>query len=66
VYRKAGNEIIELTPEVQYETKNVAMKWAAAQAAKNAWFKQVFEHQLAFEKMWTGADRYRKVKVKEG
>lgn len=66
VFKKAGNEVIELSPEVQYETKKVALKWAQDQAGKNKWFKQVLDHQLAFEKLWTGADRYRKVKVQEG
>lgn len=66
VFKAAGNEIIELAPEVQYETKKVALKWAEDQAGKNKWFKQVLESQLAFEKMWSGADRYRKVKVQEG
>ncbi len=63
VYKQAGNEIIELAPEVQYETKKVGLKWAEDQAAKNKWFKQTLDSQLAFEKMWAGADRYRKVKV---
>jgi TRAP-type mannitol/chloroaromatic compound transport system substrate-binding protein len=63
VYKAAGNEIIELAPEVQYETKKVGLKWAEDQAAKNKWFKQTLDSQLAFEKMWAGADRYRKVKV---
>lgn len=63
VYLKAGNELIELAPEVQYETKKVALAWAQGQAGKNAWFKRVLEHQLAFEKQWKGADRWRKVMV---
>ena len=63
VYKQAGNEMIELAPEVQYETKKVGHKWAEDQAAKDKWFKQTLDSQLAFEKMWAGADRYRKVKV---
>jgi TRAP-type mannitol/chloroaromatic compound transport system substrate-binding protein len=63
VYKKAGNEIVELSPEVQYETKKVALAWAAKQAESNKWFKQVLESQLAFEKEWVNADNWRKVKV---
>ncbi len=63
VYKKAGNEIVELAPEVQYETKKVALAWAQKQAQSNAWFKQVLESQLAFEKEWVNADSWRKVKV---
>ncbi|MBM3571037.1 MAG: C4-dicarboxylate ABC transporter substrate-binding protein [Alphaproteobacteria bacterium] len=66
VYKQAGNEIIELAPEVQFETRKIAQKWALDQAAKNKWFKDVLDHLAAFEKLWTGADRYRKVKVQEG
>jgi hypothetical protein len=44
----------------------VALKWAHDQADKNKWFKQTLDSQLAFEKQWAGADRYRKVKVQEG
>lgn len=66
VYRKAGNEIIELAPEVQYETKRVALEWAKKQAEKNAWFKKVLDSQLAFEAEWKGANRWRNVMVKEG
>lgn len=63
VYKKAGNEIIELTPEVQYKVKEIADKWADEQAAKDPWFKKVLESQRNFEKMWANADDYRKVKV---
>lgn len=64
VYKKAGNEIIELDPEVQYESRKVADRWADKQAAGNAWFKKVLESQRAFEKEWALADNYRKVKIK--
>ncbi|WP_374449083.1 TRAP transporter substrate-binding protein DctP [Stella sp.] len=66
VYRKAGNEIIELAPEVQYETKRVAIEWARKQGEKNAWFKKILDSQLAFEAEWKGANRWRNVLVKEG
>jgi TRAP-type mannitol/chloroaromatic compound transport system substrate-binding protein len=63
VYRKAGNEIIELSPEVQFEARKVALAWAQKQAEQNKWFKQVLDSQLAFEKEWKDADKYRKVQV---
>ena len=63
VYKKAGNEIIELTPEVQFKVREIADKWADEQAAKDAWFKKVLDSQRSFEKMWANADNYRKVKV---
>ena len=66
VYRAAGNEIIELSDEVQFEVKRVAIDWAKKQAEKGGWFKKTLDSQLAFEKQWAGADRYRKVRVKEG
>jgi TRAP-type mannitol/chloroaromatic compound transport system substrate-binding protein len=65
VYRKAGNEIIELAPEVQYEARKIALAWAEGQAKSNKWFKTVLDSQLAFEKQWKGADKYRKVLVKD-
>jgi TRAP-type mannitol/chloroaromatic compound transport system substrate-binding protein len=63
-YRKAGNEIIELAPEVQYKAREVALAWAQKQAAQNAWFKRVLDSQLGFEAMWANAERYRVVKSK--
>jgi TRAP-type mannitol/chloroaromatic compound transport system substrate-binding protein len=63
-YRKAGNEIIELAPEVQYKAREVALAWAQKQAAQNAWFKRVLDSQLAFESLWANAERYRVVKSK--
>ena len=63
VYKKAGNEIIELTPEVQFKVREIADKWADEQAAKDPWFKKVLDSQRNFEKMWAHADDYRKPKV---
>ena len=65
VYKAAGNEVIELSPEVQYETRKVALAWAEEEGKKNKWFKEVLDSQLAYEKAWKGADRYRKVLVKD-
>jgi TRAP-type mannitol/chloroaromatic compound transport system substrate-binding protein len=64
-YRENGNEIIELAPEVQYAAREKGLEWARGQAEQNEWFKKVFENQQAFEKLWQGADRYRKVMVKD-
>ncbi len=63
-YKKEGNEIIELAPEVQREAKALAVKWAEEQAADNAWFKKVWESQRAYEKLWENAASYRNVKYK--
>lgn len=62
-YRKAGNEIIELSDEVQFQTNKTAKAWARKQAETNAWFKKVFESQEAFEVLWKDAARYRNVKT---
>jgi TRAP-type mannitol/chloroaromatic compound transport system substrate-binding protein len=58
-YREQGNEIIELSPEVQKATKEMSVKWADEQAATNPWFKKVWESQRAFEKLWANAASYR-------
>lgn len=64
VFRKAGNEIIELAPEVQYKAREIAHAWAQKQSAENPWFKRVYDSQLEFEKLWADAERYRVVKTK--
>src|SRR5690348_3172883 len=43
--QKTAYEIIELDPEVQYETRRVADRWADKQAQSNPWFKKVLESQ---------------------
>lgn len=60
-YKKAGNEIIELDPAVQRQGKKLALAWAQEQAKTNPWFDKVLKHQLAFEKLWKDAARYRNV-----
>jgi len=62
-YRKAGNEIIELSDEVQFEANKVAKAWGRKQGEANPWFKKVFENQEAFEVLWKDAARYRNVKT---
>jgi TRAP-type mannitol/chloroaromatic compound transport system substrate-binding protein len=64
-YKKAGNVIIELDPEVQYAARKIGLDWAAKTAKDNAWFAKVFKSQQEFEQLWKGADHWRKVKVKE-
>lgn len=61
-YKDAGNEIIELSAEVQRATKETSIKWAEEQAKTNEWFKRVWEHQRAFEKLWENAASYRNVR----
>ncbi|RMH47135.1 MAG: C4-dicarboxylate ABC transporter substrate-binding protein [Alphaproteobacteria bacterium] len=63
-YRKAGNTIIELDPDVQYQARAVGLAWAERQAKDNPWFARVFASQRAFEELWKDAERYRTVKVK--
>ena len=38
---------------------------AAKTAKDNAWFGKVFKSQQEFDAMWKGADRWRKVKIKD-
>ncbi|MDW7557770.1 MULTISPECIES: TRAP transporter substrate-binding protein DctP [Azospirillum] len=64
VYRKAGNEVIELAPEVQYRTREIADAWADKQAETNPWFAKVLASQRDFERRWANATQYRNVKVR--
>ncbi len=61
-FRSSGNEIIELDLDVQKQTKQLAVDWAAKQAAENPWFDKVWQSQRDFEKLWGDASRYRNVK----
>lgn len=63
-YRQAGNTIIELDPEVQYEARAVGRAWAERTAEGNPWFARVFESQLAFEELWKDAEHYRNVRIR--
>jgi TRAP-type mannitol/chloroaromatic compound transport system substrate-binding protein len=58
-FKEQGNEIIELSPEVQKATKDMSVKWADEQAAANPWFKKVCESQRAFEALCANASSYR-------
>jgi TRAP-type mannitol/chloroaromatic compound transport system substrate-binding protein len=61
-FKDAGNEIIELSPDVQRQTKEYSIKWAEEQGKTNPWFKKVWENQRAFEKLWENAASYRNVR----
>lgn len=63
-FKKEGNEIIELDAEVQQQAKDLALKWAEAQAKENPWFDKVLKSQRAYEKLWENASSYRNVKYK--
>ncbi len=60
-YRSQGNEIIELSADVQQKVKKAAMEWAANVSAENPWFKKAYDSQLAYEELWKDASRYRNV-----
>ena len=63
-FREQGNEIVELDPEVQYAAREAGLAWAETKAAENAWFKRVLDDQKVFADLWTGANRYRTVKIR--
>jgi TRAP-type mannitol/chloroaromatic compound transport system substrate-binding protein len=64
-FRKSGNEIIELDPEVQFAARERGIAWANKTKVGNAWFQKVLDSQLEFEVLWKDAPRYRNVKVKQ-
>ena len=66
-YRKAGNTIIELDPEVGYAARKLGQEWAekTAKEGKHPWFARVLKSLNDFEAQWKGAERWRTVKVKD-
>ena len=66
-YKKAGNIITELDPEVQYAARKIGLDWAEKTAKENKypWFARVHASQKQFDTMWKGASSWRTVKVKE-
>jgi len=60
-FRSQGNEIIELSEDVQMNVKKAAIEWGKAQGNENPWFKKAYESQLAYENLWKDASRYRNV-----
>jgi TRAP-type mannitol/chloroaromatic compound transport system substrate-binding protein len=63
-FRKNGNEIVELDPDVQYAVRERGAAWADKTKAGNAWFAKTLQSQRDFEKLWAEAPRYRNVKTK--
>jgi TRAP-type mannitol/chloroaromatic compound transport system substrate-binding protein len=63
-FRKNGNEIVELDPEVQYAVRERGAAWADKTKAGNAWFAKALQSQRDFEKLWVDAPRYRNVRTK--
>jgi TRAP-type mannitol/chloroaromatic compound transport system substrate-binding protein len=66
-YKKAGNVITELDPEVQYATRKIGLDWADKTSKENKypWFAKVHKTQRDFDVLWKGASSWRTVKVKE-
>ncbi len=64
VYLKAGNEIVELDPEVQYAAREQGFAWAEKTKVGNPWFEKAYKSQREFEILWKDAPRYRNVKVR--
>jgi TRAP-type mannitol/chloroaromatic compound transport system substrate-binding protein len=64
-FRKNGNEIVELDPEVQYAVRERGHAWADKTKAGNPWFDKVLKSQRDFETLWKDAPRYRNVQVKQ-
>lgn len=62
-FKKAGNEIIELDPEVQREARKIGLAWANKTAQGNPWFAKVMKSQIDFEKEWDGAERWRTIRT---
>jgi TRAP-type mannitol/chloroaromatic compound transport system substrate-binding protein len=60
-YRKQGNEIIELDPDVQIAAHKAGIAWAEEKAKGNDWFRKVLDHQKAFAELWKDANHYRNV-----
>jgi len=60
-YREVGQEIIELDTEVQVAGRQLGLDWAAEQAGENEWFGRVWASQREFEKLWAGAESYRRL-----
>lgn len=59
VFKKKGNVIIELAPEVQAAAYKLGREWADAHAAKDAWFKKILDSQRKFEEGWKSVERNR-------
>ena len=58
-FKKRGNVIIELAPEVQGAAYKLGHEWADQHAVKDAWFKKILESQRKFEERWKTVERNR-------
>lgn len=58
-FKKRGNVIIELSPEVQAAAYKLGREWADQHAAKDPWFKKILESQRKFEEGWKSVERNR-------
>jgi TRAP-type mannitol/chloroaromatic compound transport system substrate-binding protein len=58
-FQKAGNEIIVLQKEVLEAVHKAAADWCESHAAKNPWFKKVYENQKTFKANWEKANYIR-------
>jgi TRAP-type mannitol/chloroaromatic compound transport system substrate-binding protein len=58
-YIDAGSQVVDVDDAFKAEAAKATADWAAKQAAENAWFKRVWEHQQAYAKQWAQAERYR-------
>ncbi len=66
-YKKAGNTIIELDPEVQYLGRKIGQDWADKVAKENKypWFAKTLQSQKEMDALWKGATGWRSVKVRD-
>ena len=64
-YKKAGNIIIELAPEVQYAGRKIGLDWADKVGKENKypWFSKVHASQKEHDALWKGASGWRTVKT---
>jgi len=58
-FKKRGNIIIELAPEVQAAAYKLGHEWADQQASKDPWFKKFLDSQRKFEQRWKTVERNR-------
>jgi TRAP-type mannitol/chloroaromatic compound transport system substrate-binding protein len=60
-YEEVGQTLIDLDVEVQIAGRTLGISWAEEQSKENAWFKRVWESQRDFERLWSQAERYRRL-----
>ena len=61
-FKKKGNTIIELAPEVQRAVYELGLEWGRERAAKDPWVKKLFESQMNFAKKWKSIEAIRTIK----